>query len=86
MKVKTPSRKSIFSSLDTNSVIAIILYMLLSLEKLNILSEISRDIGQILFASVFIEPITKGSTDLKILFLGLILSLSAWSLSLLLTK
>ena len=52
--------------------------------RINILSEISRDVAQVLFAGLFIEPIAKGSINLTATIFGLILSLVAWAASILL--
>ncbi len=60
--------------------------MILSSVKLNTLSEISRDIGQVVFASVFVEPFISGSITLPTVIIGLIFSMAAWTASLLLTK
>lgn len=54
--------------------------------KPNILSEISRDIAQVLFAAVFIEPIISGETDLIVFILGFLLSLGFWIISIKINK
>ena len=60
--------------------------MLLSESKLEIISEITRDIGQVFFASVFIAPLFSDTLNWTTVVSGLILSLIFWSLSLLLSK
>lgn len=60
--------------------------MLLSEPKLEVLSEITRDIGQVLFGSVFIAPLFSDTPNWVAIISGLILSLIFWSLSLLLSK
>ena len=54
------------------------------MKKLEILSQISRDIGQVLFASMFIAPIMDGALNWQVTILGLILALGAWYMSILL--
>jgi hypothetical protein len=49
-----------------------------------VLSEISRDIGQVFFASVFIGPLLGESLHLFLVYAGLLLSLIFWYLSMLL--
>lgn len=60
--------------------------MILSSSRLEILSEISRDIGQVFFASVFIGPFFNELLNWPLVISGLILSLIFWSISLFLTK
>lgn len=57
-----------------------------SILKPNALAEISRDIGQVFFASMLIGPLVSGNTDVLILFSGLAFSAVAWIVSLLLSK
>ena len=54
--------------------------------KLNMLSEIFRDIGQVLFASAFVGPIFSGSAEVYSVFWGFLFALLAWSFSLTLSK
>lgn len=54
--------------------------------KTETLSAISRDIAQVLFAGLFIEPIVSGNTNTYFVLLGLLLSVVAWVWSLLLAK
>ena len=56
------------------------------LEKPETLSEISRDMGQVFFASVLVDPVVNGSISGQLFFGGLTLSLFSWILSLLLSK
>jgi hypothetical protein len=51
-----------------------------------VLSEISRDIGQVFFASVFLTPLLSGTLNLFLVYAGLLLSLILWYLSILLTN
>jgi len=44
-------------------------------------SEISRDIGQVFFAGVVVQPIISQTATLNILVVGVILSMSFWSIS-----
>jgi hypothetical protein len=60
--------------------------MFFSDAKLEKLSDISSDIAQIFFASVFISPFFNTSADWKVIIFGLVLSLIFWSSSLLLIK
>ncbi|KKR44070.1 MAG: hypothetical protein UX02_C0001G0287 [Candidatus Moranbacteria bacterium GW2011_GWC1_45_18] len=50
--------------------------------KATILSEISRDIAQVFFASMFVGPIISDAVSWPIVFSGLALSFSCWLLSL----
>lgn len=50
------------------------------------LAAIGRDVAQVLFAGLFIEPIASGKMSAALLVSGFILSLVAWSVSLLLAK
>lgn len=52
--------------------------------KLITLSEIVRDIGQVLFATVLVSPLVNGIADVSLVVFGSIMSVSAWSLSLIL--
>jgi hypothetical protein len=49
-----------------------------------VLSEMSRDIGQVFFASVFLTPLLSGTFNLFLVYTGLLLSLIVWYLSVLL--
>ena len=49
--------------------------------KLNILSEISKDIGQIFFAAVVVEPIISKTSNILVFLIGFIFSLGFWLLS-----
>jgi hypothetical protein len=51
-----------------------------------VLSEISRDIGQIFFASIFLTPLLGGTVHLFLVYAGLLLSLLFWYLSILLAN
>ena len=55
------------------------------LEKPETLLEISRDMGQVFFASVLVDPVVNGSISSQLFFGGLTLSLFSWILSLLLS-
>jgi len=57
--------------------------MKLFLNNPQILSEILRDIGQIFFAGIFINPLISGKIDLVIIIIGIILALTSWYLSIL---
>ncbi len=50
------------------------------------LSEISADVAQIFFATLFIEPIVHGSVDAVVTGLGLALALVAWAVSVVLRQ
>jgi hypothetical protein len=60
--------------------------MKLSVAKLDKLSDIGIAMGQVFFASVFIEPIISGNVDWIRIISGLGFSLCIWSASLLLIK
>lgn len=60
-------------------------YMILTHERIKVLSGINRDIAQVLFASMFLAPMIGEKTDVILALFGLILSFSAWSASLILT-
>lgn len=72
--------------LDKRRYFRIMEVMLLTVSRIKNLSAISRDIGQVLFASVFVEPIIKGSLDSKTTFAGLLLTLVSWQASVILAK
>ena len=59
---------------------------LLSESRVAKLSEITSDLGQIFFASVFLGPFFLAKTNWVVVILGLILSLVSWFASLLLIK
>ncbi|MBI3075187.1 MAG: hypothetical protein HYY92_03190 [Parcubacteria group bacterium] len=50
------------------------------------LSQISRDIGQVFFASMFVGPVVSGSFDTSVVVAGFIFTLLAWYVSLLFAK
>jgi len=56
------------------------------MKKLEALSQISRDIGQVFFASTFIGPMVSGAFDTPIVVAGFIFTLLAWYVSLLFAK
>jgi hypothetical protein len=58
----------------------------LTVARFEVLSEISRDIAAIFFASVFIGPLLSGEWSWYTIIIGLILSFTTWWLSLVLTK
>lgn len=60
--------------------------MAFSLVKLKTLSEIVRDIGQVLFATVLVGPLVNGTIDVSLVIFGSIMSVSAWSLGLILVE
>ena len=60
--------------------------MITALPKTETLSEISRDIAQVFFAGLLIEPIVSGQTSFYFVLLGLLLSVAAWVWSLLLAR
>ena len=49
--------------------------------KLKTISDISRDIAQVFFASVFIGPLVSGSENLSMLMAGIFLAFIFWYLS-----
>lgn len=59
--------------------------MISSLAKPEALSEISRDIGQVFFASFIAGPIVTGALDIPLGLSGLTLSIVFWLTSLLLS-
>lgn len=60
--------------------------MRLSSARLEKLSDIVSEMGQIFFASVFIGPFFNEKTDWSIVIFGLILAASSWFVSLKLIK
>ena len=56
------------------------------MSKLIVASEISRDISQVFFASVFVDPIVKGAFDVGTISLGLLLAIIGWLVSIVLIK
>lgn len=54
--------------------------------KTETISAIGRDVAQVLFAGLFIEPIAGGKMSVLLLVSGFILSVVAWTISLLLAK
>ena len=55
-------------------------------DRLDKLSDISISVGQVLFASVIIEPLISGNFHWYSIVIGLILSGTAWFLSIFLLK
>lgn len=61
--------------------------MELTLPRREALAAISRDIAQVYFASVFIEPLLKaGDTNWLVVTTGLLLAILAWLLGLFLVR
>lgn len=60
--------------------------MTAALLKTETLSAISRDIAQVLFAALFIEPLVGGSSNVPLIVFGSLLSLTTWVVSLVLAK
>lgn len=60
--------------------------MKISEDKIERASSIVADIGQVVFASVVINPIISSSFNFSIIVLGTILSFIAWIISILLSK
>jgi len=56
--------------------------MKFTVAKLNKLSDICVAMGQVVFASIFVDPILSGSYNWIIIITGLLLAISVWSLSL----
>jgi hypothetical protein len=54
--------------------------------RLRILSEIAKDIAQVCFASVFLEPLMTGNANILTFILGLSLALISWVLSVVIVK
>lgn len=54
--------------------------------RVKVYSDISRDIAQIVFASVFVGPLIGGTANYFSFGLGLLLSFSAWYFSIALIK
>lgn len=55
-------------------------------KRLTKLSDIAGNIGLVFFASAFLDPIIKGSVDLKIIVFGLIFAVGGWLISLILLQ
>lgn len=60
--------------------------MTATLLKTEALSTIIRDIAQVLFAGLFVEPIANGHASIYLIAWGLLLSFGTWFSSLLLAK
>ena len=60
--------------------------MTLTKSRLQVISEIARDLAQVFFASVFLEPLITGNANIYSFVLGLILALASWYLSIVLVK
>jgi hypothetical protein len=54
--------------------------------RLQVLSEIAKDIAQVCFASVFLEPLVTGNSNLFTFILGLSLALISWVFSVVIVK
>ncbi|OGY88739.1 MAG: hypothetical protein A2927_02790 [Candidatus Komeilibacteria bacterium RIFCSPLOWO2_01_FULL_45_10] len=52
--------------------------MILTNEKRKVLSEISRDIGQVFFAATIVEPLARGAWNYQLMLIGFICALGAW--------
>lgn len=59
--------------------------MILTQARFSVLAEISKDIAQVFFASILIDPLVSRSTTWFLVIPGLILSISFWTVSILLT-
>ena len=59
---------------------------IIEIEKTNILSEISRDIGQVFFASLFVNSFLQNEINWYSIIFGFILSLGFWYVSLLIIQ
>ncbi len=51
-----------------------------------VVSEISRDISQVFFASIFVDPIMRGGIDARLVIAGLILAMMGWCVSIVIIK
>ena len=60
--------------------------MKFSISNIKLISDISRDIGQVFFAAVFIGPLVTGYANWFTLVMGLLLSISSWYISILLNN
>jgi hypothetical protein len=60
--------------------------MKLSTLKLDKISDISISVGQVIFASVFLESLLKGEINITRILTGLILTFLCWILSLVVIK
>ena len=56
--------------------------MQLTSQRLNVLSEISKDIAQVFFASILIDPLVAHTANWPLVITGLILATACWLLSL----
>lgn len=54
--------------------------------KTETLSAINRDVAQVFFAGLFVEPIVNGHTNFYFILWGLLLSFGTWTFSLLLAR
>ena len=59
---------------------------MISAEKLQTLSAISRDIGQVFFATMFVGPLVNGFVDWLPISFGLLFAFICWMTSFLLTN
>jgi hypothetical protein len=55
--------------------------MLINTAKINVVSEIFREAGQVFFAAVLVSPLVSGSDNFHLILIGLILSLTCWTIS-----
>lgn len=60
--------------------------MHISEKRIQTISEIARDVGQVCFATVFLEPIVSGRFDSIPMILGSLTMLGMWFLSIYLSK
>jgi hypothetical protein len=51
-------------------------------KRISKLSDIAANLGLVFFASVFLDPILRGSTDIKSVIIGLIFTVGSWFFSL----
>ena len=75
--MKFPASRRIFITIMPSRMIHIKAF-----RKYETISEISRDIGLVFFATMFIEPIVAKTLDPVTIILGLLLSLISWFFSL----
>ncbi len=56
------------------------------MNRIGVISEISRDVAQVFFASVLVDPIIRGEFRPFVMGVGILISLTTWYVSVIIIK